>query len=470
MLAIKFEDIFPNNTPFESRLLFKPGSLSLKFNEHGIRGLHAETDFSENETVLTTNKAGGCFNHFRAYEEARDHLPSLGVERYTIPEKLMIVIGAYFLYKRSPAKFKQSFYLNTDSILSAADTYLNGYLFTSPEFFNDFNPNIKNEYEEVKKTSEILKKLNINEKIFRGIYSLLMSRTWKSYGAIPGFDLMNSKFGMGSNNIKFLDAGETFSFVATRDISKGEELTWQYNSSDAIGTFAGYGYMDRSRIYSASVNLVFSGEEKQNYVKLMSGIFKFPKSTYLIDRVYDPFNIELFLSSFGPETSETERRFYLPILAARFHVAKSKFRIKSILQGELDEYKGGFTDLDKPSIPFDLRLEVKALKFFLEAIHDSQSALANKMKGFRDKYTSLDLTDLYEINNTCLDEWKRVVRLFIKLHEVDDLSSILERVNEELGLSLNSSNVRDSLSDKEGVPVSLVKHLILENLRCRDLI
>lgn len=227
-----------------AHLQFEPKSISVGKNDHGVRGVFAVKDFKKGSEIISVEILNGSLTPFRAYEEAADLLIKIGEHRFNIPASFAIACAMYKRVINDHSK-------NIDICVTSEDMkteYFGSPMssFASVARSELLNSNNRPELDSAVAIERNIRKLDVDIVLFRSILAYVNSRYWKEAGIIPVFDWLNSAYG-GDTNCNFVVKNDRFIYIASRDISSGEELLWSYNESNAVSTWFNYGYIDKRR-------------------------------------------------------------------------------------------------------------------------------------------------------------------------------------------------------------------------------
>jgi hypothetical protein len=314
--------------------------------------------------------------------------------------------------------------------------------------------------------------LSINKEIFGCIYALVESRKWSDLGLIPGLDLANSAYGSDAN-IRFVRTENKCEYIASRNISPGEELKWTYNDSHALNTWLVYGYLDEKREYWAKLSHRFSQEDLSKFVDFASKKLGFEKQDIIPSSSIDPCLFHNYLASFGPkQTNIEDKRKTRSKALEMFDNSRRFFRIIALLHEDHSKLELTFSSLISEIPPFGLDIETRALALMQNALDAGILETLEISKKLEQKpmFGKIDFHPSVEIQKKAALEWKGTIGMLIELIKTETLDQATNVIAKHLSVTCEKSELRENLEKSYKDIASINCAIGLRHLKARNLI
>lgn len=242
--AALLEDLLASRRGLDAEYGFKPDTLEVKLNRHGIRGVFTRKATAAGTEIISVPVTNGSMTPFRAYEEAAELLATLGPDRFNVSQEFAIA-AAIYLRSTDPDGAPTDILITEPDLAAAyAATPMSSY--DSLARVQLLSSNNREALEYAAELDRQIEQLDVNPVLFRGVLGYISSRAWKGVGVIPVLDWFNASYADGANCTFQMKDGR-FRYVAIKDIAAGEELVWNYNNANAVTTWLNYGYVDPER-------------------------------------------------------------------------------------------------------------------------------------------------------------------------------------------------------------------------------
>lgn len=401
---------------------FAYGTLEVKQNQFGIRGIFARTFISAGTEIISVPIKDGSLTHLRAFEEASGLLLKLGSDRFNLPQHFILACALYLRFKNTARRDSDLFVTEKDVATVYRSSPMTA---TGSRALQDLiHYNDKSRLELGTKTDQLIENLNVEEHVFRALLGYCSSRMFSGFGIIPVLDWWNASYGP-SVNCSYECENEHLKFMAQRDIEVGEELTWQYNSGNRADTWLTYGYVDNRRPATASVPLSLTKAERLRYEAFLSDHLDIPAHIVNPPTKVDPSLFVYTLSLPGELTLAESNRLEIAQALDDFVTVRAWVRAYVLSSGMPVTEPISIVNLQSHHNIYGLEVEVRALSTIQEALASAKSATRDRVEAFTSTAQGrfVDMMPYIKIVDEANDGWTSILEdILALLHHPNPLA------------------------------------------------
>lgn len=377
--GVLLEDLLASRRGLGAEYRFRPGTLDVRPNRHGIRGvflLEATTAGAEIISVPVTN---GSMTPLRSYEEAADLLATLGPARFNVSQEFAIA-AAIYLRSIDPDRASTDILITEPDLAAAyAGTPMSSY--DSLARVQLLSSNNREALEYAAELDRQIEQLDVNPALFRGVLGYISSRAWKGVGVIPVLDWFNASYADGAN-CTFQTRDGRYRYVAIRDIAAGEELLWNYNNANAVTTWLNYGYVDPERPTLAFMEIRLESSQQAALDAFARRKLNLVPGAGASHTKVDACMFQRELLTPGQATSDSQAHRTLAACMKSFAHARAWFRMLVLSSGETSSAPVTHASIHADELPFAPAVEARVLATMRTALSTGLEALRTRVGAF----------------------------------------------------------------------------------------